>query len=244
MENIEVPQPSEVHSKAVEAIRYIDKEFKQQQIPYFLIGAYARNAYMGVVPNKASDVDLLVTESSKKQQAEEILKTVRQNHPDVIIDTSLSELVCSDKGKYSLKYGPIEYSVDSNLMQERRVKFQGAEFSTLLPEVLLHTYSFVGGPFREKDWQNSLRFARYIKDQRKQREGDEYDHKLFEPFHQFSRDRWNKFPLRRLQYIWRKTFSALPPDIKQFLLNKVYPNEQIQGIRMRLNTLQSTLCAR
>lgn len=234
----EVSKPNETQTRIELAIGILDKELKQNKIFYFLVGSYARLSYLGKRPTRLSDIDIIIPDPTQRTRAEEIIDTFTQNSPDLEVDTSLSEFIQFKDGKWELRYGDLTLEVESRLMEERRVRFGNVEFSTLPPQTLLHTYSLVGQPFREKDWGNIFEFARYIKGK------EEFEHRLFDKFHQFNKIRWQRSPLRRFQHLWRQFVTGLPPTAKKVLLDKIYPSQPAKNIRAKINDLDRLICTK
>ena len=223
-------------------MKIVDTVFTESAVTYFVIGSAARRAYLGDDPNLVTDFDLLTPDTTQKQLVSTCLRKINQLLTDagitpVEIDTSLSNLLVLENGKFHLKYSHIDYEIDDQVMISRRIKLGKVEITTLPPETLLHTYSFIGGPFRAKDWPNALHFARFVNAQ-----PSEFDHKLYQPFHRFSRERWNAYPLRKVKYAWRSFVNRLPSEIRIKLVHNVYPRPGVINLRNGFNTLEEALC--
>ena len=148
--------------KMESAIRSLTERLDDTETEYFIAGSLARNVYMGT-DIQSPEIDLIIPNKEKRQQVREIIESeIQTTHPDITIDISLSEFLDEKDGKYSLKYGNIDLPIESKLMEPEILTLGSTTFKTFKPATLLHTYTFVGGPFREKDWKNSLTFARWM----------------------------------------------------------------------------------
>jgi hypothetical protein len=149
---------------------------------------------------------------------------------------SLSNLLTENDGEYSLSYGGINYPLKKELMAPEKIKFADLSVNTFSPATLLHTYSFVGGLFREKDWKNALTFSRWLN-----KEDIKYEHADYEPFHKFGRERWNSSPLRKIQNVWRNMVNALPENLRDKLL-ETYGSPIVKNVRGAFSVVEEATC--
>lgn len=204
---------------------------------YFIAGSLARNMYMGTEV-QSPEIDLIIPNEEERQHISQIIESeIQPAHPHITIDTSLSKFIEELDGNFRLKYGNIDLPIENELMEPQVVSLGNTTFKTFKPATLLHTYTFVGGPFREKDWTNSLAFARWMKDQ-----GIIYNHKLYQNFHRFGKFRWNNSPLRKAQHGWRKIVDSLPESLRKQLLSGVYKMPAARTMRQLFNRLEETTC--
>lgn len=229
------PLPAPELSRVESALKALDCALNQRQIPYFVIGSCARLAYMNKSPTKIPDLDVIVPDAQRLSLVLPLLKAIGQQH-DLIIDTSLSRVFrCQDEA-YCLVYGPLSYRVEPEVMRTRRVRLGNAEFWTLPPETLLHTFGLVAEPLRAKDRANAYQFARFLKGRR------EFDRRKLEPFHLFWNAHWKYFPLKPVQYRWRQFIKTLPPNVRRTLLRKIYTTGPIRIVRAQLTFWETRIC--
>lgn len=235
----------------------VDQELTAREICYFVIGSCARAAFLGKSPvvtpatelvgsnqlpqdttrttRPYSDVDVIIPDARELQAVQATLQSIGSRH-GVIVDTSLSRVFRKTTQGLGLGFGPLSYAVEPCVMQTRRVRWGQAEFRTLPPQTLLHTYGVVAEPMRAKDRAGAREFARYLKGRR------EFPSRLLRPFHQFWRAHWKFFPLKPLQYHWRQTITAMPPGTRRLLLCTIYPATPVRLVRRGLNFLETRIC--
>jgi hypothetical protein len=232
----ELHSMEEKNPEVENGIRELTKKFGDEGIDYLIIGSVARVAYMGSgVPS--NDIDILIPFSGQRTRAQEIINSLQPMHPEIYFDTSLADLIEVDESsqQYHLKYGFIDEVVKAELFKIRELDFEGISIKTIPPATLLHMYTLVGGPFREKDWNNSLTFARWMKTQ------PAYSHELYWPFHSFGKRRWNESPLRKMQYVWRQFINYLPGNL-QNKTREIYNLPLTVKARVLFNTIEESMC--
>jgi len=235
MENSEIPVISEKNLRMEKAMKDLSETFDGNEINYFVIGSLARNIYMGN-ELQTPEIDLLIPNKSQQAKATELIKIVKGNNGEIDIDSSLSELVEEEDGIYHLVYGNLKSITDPNIFEAEKLQIGNTKFRTLKPSTLLHTYTFVGGPFRKKDWTNALIFARWMK-----QKGVVYNDSDYDAFHNFGKERWKKSPLRKIQYAWRKTINSLPDDARNKIVD-LYDTSLITSAREIFNRLERATC--
>lgn len=235
METGEFSVKDEKDSKIEQTVKDLTESFKGEGINYFIIGSLARNMYMGK-ETQSPEVDLLIPNQAQRQKAETLMNKVRTANPGIDLDTSLSNIVLEEGGKYFLTYGNIKHSVDPQIFEPSELHIGVTNFNTLNPPALLHTYTFVGGPFRGKDWSNALTLSRWMKQQ-----NISYDHSSYSKFHQFGKDRWKRSPLRQIQNAWRAAINSLPDEARNKIL-EVYKTPIVTNIRDIFNRVEKATC--
>ena len=219
------------------AVGNLDTLLKENGIDYFVVGSVARYAYMGKSINEKNEIDVLVLDPNRFDDARNIFDKVEDRNRGIKIDSSLNGyMICDDKENIILKHGNLEHKIPTNLVEEKRVSAGSSKFSTLPPETLLHTYLLAGGKMREKDWGNALDFGRWINKNRK------YDHKELIIFHEFGKGQWTQSPLRKLQQNWRTFVKSLPHPVKKILTEDIYNLDTIQKARKAFNNLEENMC--
>ena len=240
--------------KQVEQLRRILEILNTHGIDYYVVGSLARIAYIQSwqsrrnssegkstplnIPCEAfekssPEINLLIPDREQYEEAKKILDIPSLS---VKVDLSLSNFLRREDGKFFLTHGGVRIPVEGKLFEPVVFDIEGTEFRTLKPETLLHTYVFVGGPFREKDWTNALEFARAMRKQK-----IVYDHSEYEPFHKFGRIRWRNSPLRRVQYAWRMLINSMPEDVRERVL-QVYNFTPIRLLRSMFNKMEEATC--
>ncbi|MFV1917420.1 MAG: hypothetical protein ACC618_03010 [Patescibacteria group bacterium] len=235
-ENQIVPEHEEKFRKIEATLTILSKRLDNEKVNYYIIGSLARNIYMGDDP-QSPEIDLVIPNPNDQDKMAQIISDeIQPAHPDIYIDTSLSDYIQETDGEYILTYGNIEHKVDSELMEPQELIFQSAKFKSFAPPTLLHAYTFVGGPFRSKDWTSALTFARWMR-----KENIEYDHDKFSGFHKFGKEKWNNSPLRKSQHAWRKFVNDLPKDFRDKLLD-VYKLPIAKQARRLFNQVEEMTC--
>lgn len=218
-------------------LKRIDIELKNSGIAYYVVGSVARRAYMNLPLRLSSDIDVLIPDKQQRTLAEKLIMEIQTEFPGTKIDHSLSSYLVRNGEDYELVYGNLKRVINSSLMQVREVAVGDMSIPTLPPETLLHIYVNLGKPFREKDWNNALEFARFLKAKPK-----EFDHKLFLPFHEFNKIQMYHYPLVHAQTKWREFLKTLPPDIRNFVYGTIYPSKPMLTARQFFNRLSQWVC--
>ena len=217
------------------ALNDVDALLSAHNITYWVIGSCARLATMNRPARRVSDVDIIVPDKRALQSVARELSKLGERH-GLFVDASLSRVFrLTDEG-YALNYGPLFYPIPAALMQMRRVHWGEAQFSTLPPQTLLHTFGLVAEPLRAQDRKSAREFARFLKGHR------EFDGHQFAAFHAFWRAHWRYFPLKPVQYWWRGRIKAMPRNSRLFLLRRVYPLPPVRAIRALLTFLETRVC--
>ena len=217
------------------ALNDLDALLREQEIEYWVIGSCGRLATMNRPARRVSDIDVIVPDKRALQRIAPQLAALGQRH-GLFVDASLSRVFRITNTGYALSYGPLTYPIPRLLMQSRRVRWGQAQFSTLPPQTLLHTFGLVAEPLRVQDRKSAREFARFLKGRR------EFDGREFEPFHQFWRAHWRYFPLKPVQYWWRQRIKAMPQGARRFLLRRLYPASPVRVIRSALTFLETRVC--
>ncbi len=237
MEGVEHTPITDKAVKLESTLKDLTERLDNSGIDYFIVGSLARNMYMGVEV-QSPEIDIIIPNKKDRQRTSQIIEQeIQPSHPDITIDTSLSDFIVEDDGDYRLIYGNINFPVEKDLVEPETLNIGNTKFKTFSPPTLLHTYTFVGGPFREKDWKNSLTFARWMKNQ-----NIHYDDTLYDNFHQFGKLRWKGSPLRKAQYGWRKIVNSLPKEFRRQLLSGIYEMPAAKRMRHLFNRLEENTC--
>ncbi len=217
------------------ALSELDVLLRARNVEYWIIGSCARLAMMNRPARKVSDIDLIVPDARALKLLEPELRQLGQRY-GLFVDASLSRVFRRAGKNYALGYGPLNYPLDSRVMEPRRIHWGEAQFSTLPPQTLLHTFGLVAEPLRPQDRRSAREFARFLRGRR------EFEGQLLRPFHQFWRAHWHYFPLKPVQYWWRQRIKSLPRGIRFFLLRQIYPLSPIRALRSALAWLETRVC--
>lgn len=226
-------------------LKDITDALRSENINYFIIGSLARKTYMMDDNTDNTDnngefspeIDILVPEKDQFPKAQEIIMRIeKEKNPKIEVDLSLSGIVSQEREEYFLTHGNLKFPVKSTLFEPAYLQIGRVNFQTLKPATLLHTYAFVGGPLREKDWRNAIIFARWMKENEVK-----YDHKDYEVFHKFGKKRWNSSPFRKIQHVWRKTLNSLPKDIRKGIVG-IYDTNLVRKLRQLFNKFEEMTC--
>lgn len=162
-------------------------------IDYRVVGGVARRAYTGEpLGENWNDVDIIFSDQAKNSPT--LIKSkdeiwAKFHSRGITLDTFLSDSSISFNSKQvRLKVLGEETVLPGQLFERRIVNVNGIEFSTVDAIVLLHISGLMG-KMRRKDWGNTLKLARYLK-----QNNGHFSEREFVAWHDYARSSREKHP--------------------------------------------------
>ncbi len=154
------------------------------------------------------DIDIVIFGPLSEEDQKDINRKIKGIYERYGVDIQVTDNVVykyihNGQSRFYLKYRDVMVSVPKEVWQIKKVHINGIEIKSLPPETLFHLFVVLGGILRKKDIYKIYPLARYIKS----RQSEGLPESYYEGFHEFIKERNNRYKVLGLSYRIRKELS-------------------------------------